>query len=103
MRLGATDRYGHRNAGISGGTGGDGESDAKTRAIFEVNVAGTLNTIQPVIPLMKQRGRGANRHHEFTGQFSRLSRRACLLREQAAVRIYGEALRGETRATLHCR
>src|SRR3989338_7723253 len=35
------------NAGISGGTGGEGEDEAQTRAIFDVNFTGVVNTVCP--------------------------------------------------------
>ena len=40
------------NAGISGGSGGD------KRRIIETNIGGVLNTIEPVIELMRERGQG---------------------------------------------
>ncbi len=46
------------NAGISGGTGGDGshggqESAEQVRCLFAVNVDGVFNTVLPAIPLMR--------------------------------------------------
>lgn len=40
------------NAGISGGTAGTMESDAQTRAIFETNLGGVLNTVLPALAVM---------------------------------------------------
>ena len=41
------------NAGISGGTGRGGqESTERTQAIFDVNVGGVLNTVQPAMAAM---------------------------------------------------
>jgi len=42
------------NAGISGGTSGaEGLKDDQARRIFAINFDGTLNTVQPVLPLMR--------------------------------------------------
>ncbi len=46
------------NAGISAGTGGQGEDEEQTRAIFAVNVEGVVNTVLPVIPRMRARAYG---------------------------------------------
>lgn len=40
------------NAGISGGTAGQMESAAQTRAIFETNLGGVLNTVLPAMERM---------------------------------------------------
>ena len=82
------------NAGISGGTGGRGEDADQTRAIMEINVDGVLNTVLPVIPLMRERSHG---------QIALVSSLAGLLAmpgapaysaSKAAVRAWGESLRG---------
>lgn len=82
------------NAGISGGTGGGGESDVQAREIFDVNLTGVLNTIHPAIARMRPR-----RH----GQIAVMSSLAALRgfpgapaysASKASVKIYAEALRG---------
>ncbi|MDH5749523.1 MAG: SDR family NAD(P)-dependent oxidoreductase [Rhodospirillales bacterium] len=82
------------NAGISAGSGGRGESAEQAREIFAVNLAGVLNTVLPAIPLMQGRK---------TGQIAIMSSLAGLISlpgapsyaaSKAAVRSYGEALRG---------
>lgn len=82
------------NAGISGGTGGGGESDAQAREIFDVNVTGVMNTIHPAIDRMRPR-----RH----GQVAVMSSLAALRgfpgapaysASKASVKTYAEALRG---------
>ena len=45
-------------AGISRGTFSREETTAETRAVFAVNLDGMLNTVEPAIPLFRQRGRG---------------------------------------------
>lgn len=83
------------NAGISAGTGGDGESEAQARRIFAVNLEGVLNTLHPVIPGMVARGQG---------QIALISSLAGLRGQpgapaysasKGAVRMYGESLRLE--------
>lgn len=82
------------NAGISGGTGGGGESDDQAREIFDINMTGVLNTIHPAIERMRPR-----RH----GQIAVMSSLAALRgfpgapaysASKAAVKVYAEALRG---------
>ncbi len=82
------------NAGISGGTGGGGESDVQAREIFDINLSGVLNTIHPAIDRMRPR-----RH----GQIAVMSSLAALRgfpgapaysASKASVKVYAEALRG---------
>lgn len=44
------------NAGISGGSGGTGETEEQTRDIFAINLAGVINTVFPAIDIMTNRG-----------------------------------------------
>ncbi|MGE3623737.1 MAG: SDR family NAD(P)-dependent oxidoreductase [Bdellovibrionales bacterium] len=83
------------NAGISAGTGGQGESETQARAIFAVNLAGVLNTIQPAIFLMKQRSRGQIAIISSLAGFYGFPGAPAYSASKAAVRVYGEALRGE--------
>jgi short-subunit dehydrogenase len=83
------------NAGISAGTGRQGESSDQARAIFEVNVAGVLNTVQPAIALMKQRGRGQIAIMSSLAGFRGFPGAPAYCASKAAVRVYGEALRFE--------
>ncbi|HEV7368517.1 SDR family NAD(P)-dependent oxidoreductase, partial [Arenibaculum sp.] len=46
------------NAGISAGTGGEGESPEQARRIFATNLDGVLNTVHPLLPAMRARRRG---------------------------------------------
>lgn len=83
------------NAGISAGTGGpDGEVEDQVRAIFDVNVTGVFNTVWPILPRMEARGRGQVALMAslagFTGWFGAPAYSA----SKAAIRVYGEALRG---------
>lgn len=85
------------NAGISGGTGGDtqGEAFGAARKIFDVNVIGVMNTIEPAIEKMI-----AKNH---SGQIAIVSSLAgfrgwcgapAYSASKGCVRFYGEALRG---------
>ncbi|MBC4014396.1 SDR family NAD(P)-dependent oxidoreductase [Siccirubricoccus deserti] len=48
------------NAGISAGTGGRAEPMAVSRAVFETNVTGVLNTVLPAIEAMAEQSPGAD-------------------------------------------
>lgn len=88
------------NAGISAGTGGGGESLEQIENIFDTNIYGLLNTIYPAIDNMKQK----NLEQKNGGQVVLLSSMAgyrglpsspAYSASKGAVRIYGEALRGD--------
>jgi NAD(P)-dependent dehydrogenase (short-subunit alcohol dehydrogenase family) len=92
------------NAGISAGTGGEGESDAQVRRIFAVNVDGVFNTIHPAIAVMRKRPLGAE---GTRGQIAIMSSLAgfrgfagapAYCASKAAVKVYGEALRPDLAA-----
>jgi len=91
------------NAGISGGTGGGvgatGEGDEQVRRIFAVNLDGVVNTVLPAAALMRAR----EPRDGVKGQIAIMSSLASFrgipgvptyCASKAAVRIYGEALRG---------
>lgn len=82
------------NAGISGGTGGGGESAEQARRIFDVNVTGVLNTINPVLPRMSARRRGQIAIMSSLASFSGWPGAPAYSASKGAVRMYGEALRG---------
>lgn len=88
------------NAGISGGTGGSqgGETTAQARMIFDINLTGVLNTIEPALSCMQKRDTNKN-----AGQIAIMSSLASFSgwpgapaysASKGAVRLYGEALRG---------
>ena len=81
------------NAGISGGTVG-GEGAAQTRRIFAVNVDGALNTVLPAIPRMQARRRGQIALMSSLSAFRALPGSPAYSASKAAVRFWGEALRG---------
>lgn len=90
------------NAGISGGTGGrlDGEPVSEARCIFDTNVTGVFNTVEPSLAKMKAQENG--------GQIAIVSSLAgfrgwpsspAYSASKGAVRFYGEALRGALKNT----
>ena len=84
------------NAGISGGTGGPkGEKEEKARRIFAVNVEGVINTVAPAMPLMIARGRGQIGIMSSLASFLGFAGAPAYCASKAAVRVYGEGLRGE--------
>lgn len=83
------------NAGISAGTGGGVETEAQTRSIFATNVDGVLNSIHPLIPRMVTRGQGQIALISSLASFRGMAGAAAYCGSKAAVRVYGEALRGD--------
>lgn len=82
------------NAGISAGLKGLDGLDAHVRTIFAVNVDGVLNTVHPAIPRMAARGRGQIAIMSSLAGFRGMPGAAAYSASKAAVRAYGEALRG---------
>lgn len=90
------------NAGISGGTGGgiEGEPVSNARKIFDVNITGVFNTIEPALNKMQETGNN--------GQIAIISSLAgfrgwpgapAYSASKGCVRFYGEALRGSLKDT----
>jgi short-subunit dehydrogenase len=84
------------NAGISGGTY-HGETPEQTREILSVNMDGVLNTILPAIPLLQSRRRGQIAIMSSLASFRGFPGAPAYCASKAAVRIWGEALRGDLR------
>lgn len=83
------------NAGISGGTSGGGaESPEQTRRIFAVNVDGVVNTVLPALPAMRARRRGQVAVMSSLAGFVGFPGAPAYCASKAAVRVWGEALRG---------
>jgi len=87
------------NAGISAGTGGRGEGEAQARAIFAVNIEGVLNTILPLLPALVARQRGQLALMSSLAGFRGFPGAPAYCASKAAVRIWGEALRGELKGS----
>lgn len=73
------------NAGISGG-------DA--RELMAVNVQGILNTVEPAIPPLRAQGHGQVALMSSLAGFRGLPNAPAYCASKAAVRVYGEGLRG---------
>jgi short-subunit dehydrogenase len=87
------------NAGISAGTGGVQESDAQTRRIMAVNVDGVIGTVLPAVARMRPRRRGQIAIMSSLASFRGFPGAPAYSASKAAVRIWGEALRGDLRGT----
>ncbi len=82
------------NAGISAGTSGGTESAQQVREIFATNVDGVINLVGPVAEKMKMRGHGQIAVMASLAGFRGLPSSPAYSASKAAVRVYGEALRG---------
>jgi short-subunit dehydrogenase len=84
------------NAGISGGTGGeiDSEPEKQVKEIFDINVRGAINTISPIIPRMLSRKKGQIAIMSSLASFSGWPGAPAYSASKASVRYYGEALHG---------
>ncbi len=89
------------NAGIGGGSGGHahGEPVSQARRIFDVNLTGVLNTIDPVLDKMISRGRGQIAIISSLAGFRGWPGAPSYSASKGAVRFYGESLRGSIRHT----
>ena len=83
------------NAGISPGLKTGHESAQDVRSVFAVNLTGVMNTVQPAISLMRQRKHGQIALMSSLASFRGFSGGASYCASKAAVRVYGEALRGD--------
>lgn len=86
------------NAGISAGTRGGGESDEQTRDVFRVNLDGVLNTVLPILGPMRARRRGQIAIMSSVAGFRGLAGAPAYCASKAAVRVWGEGVRGEAAA-----
>jgi len=90
------------NAGVSAGTGGASESPEQARRVLATNIDGVMNTVLPAIDAML--ARQPTRPDGRRGQIAVMSSLAgfrgfpgapSYCASKAAVRIWGEAMRGE--------
>lgn len=86
------------NAGISAGTGGGMETEEQARRIFAVNLDGVLNTVHPLLPAMRARRRGQIALMSSLAAFRGFPGAPAYCASKAAVRVYGESLRGDLAA-----
>lgn len=82
------------NAGISAGTAGGGETEQQVKDIFDINVNGVFHTVHPVLPLMQERGQGQVAIVSSIASIRGFATAPAYSASKAAVRSYGEALRG---------
>lgn len=82
------------NAGISAGTSGGTESANQIKEIFATNIGGILNLINPAIEKMKLRKSGQIALISSLAGFRGLPSSPAYSASKSAVRVYGEALRG---------
>ncbi len=87
------------NAGISADTSAAAETRGagQARRIFAVNVDGVLNTVLPVIPPMRARGHGQIALMSSIAAFRGFPHAPAYCASKAAVKAYGEGLRGSLR------
>ncbi len=83
------------NAGISAGTGVGGETKAQTRRVVATNLDGVLNTVLPAVDCMRPRGRGQVAIMSSLAAFRGFPGAPAYCASKAAVRVWGEALRGD--------
>jgi short-subunit dehydrogenase len=83
------------NAGISAGTGGGGETGDQARRVVATNLDGVLNTVLPAVARMRPRGRGQIAIMSSLAAFRGFPGAPAYCASKAAVRVWGEALRGE--------
>lgn len=83
------------NAGIGISSDDGGEIEEQCRAIFNTNLYGVLNTILPIIPHFKNRKKGQIAIISSLAAFRGLPSCPSYSASKAAVKAYGEALRGE--------
>lgn len=82
------------NAGISGGKSKPDNAAELTRRIFATNIDGVVNSIHPVAPKMAERKRGQIAIISSLAAMRGLPSAPAYSASKAAVRAYGEALRG---------
>ncbi len=86
------------NAGISAGTGRDGETDAQARQIMAVNLDGVINTVLPALGGLRARRRGQIAIISSLAAFRGFPGAPAYCASKAAVRVWGESLRGHLAA-----
>ncbi len=82
------------NAGISAGTGGDGENDAQTRRLLATNIDGVVNTVLAALPFLQARRHGQIALMSSLAAFRGFPGAPAYGASKAAVRVWGESLRG---------
>ena len=86
------------NAGISAGTGSGSEPKDQARRILDVNLMGVVNTVMPAVELMRPRRSGQVAILSSLAAFRGFPGAPAYCASKAAVRVWGEALRGHLHA-----
>lgn len=81
------------NAGISGETGLPGDDPAHAARIYQVNVLGVLNTVEPLLPRLRARRRGHVSLIASLAGFRGFARAPAYSGSKAALMIHGESWR----------
>lgn len=81
------------NAGISGGDDDDSRSDVRFREIMDINLAGTFNTVNPLIPRMIARKSGHIVLMSSMAGYRGIPNAPAYSVSKVAVRAYGDSLR----------
>lgn len=82
------------NAGISAGTFGGTEPDEQVYNIYETNIFGVLNTIEPIIPIMQKRRSGQIALISSMSSFVGMASCPAYSSSKSCITSYGEGLRG---------
>ena len=85
------------NAGVSREGLEDLDREARLRRVLATNIDGVINTVQPALERMRGRKRGQVAIMSSIASFLGLPSALAYSTSKAAVRIYGEGLRGEAR------
>ncbi len=85
------------NAGVSGGTLKGTETEDQARRIFAVNIDGVLNTVFPILPAMQARRSGQIGIMSSLAGYRGFPGAPAYGASKAAVKVWGEALRGDLR------
>jgi len=84
------------NAGITSNTAphGDPESWDTIKRVFDINLFGALGTVTPLVEPMRKRGHGQIAIMSSLGAYRGLPLTPAYCGSKAAIKVYGEALRG---------
>lgn len=85
------------NAGVSREGLQDLDREARLRRVLATNIDGVINTVQPALDRMRVRERGQVAIMSSIASFLGMPSAIAYSTSKAAVRIYGEGLRGEAR------
>jgi len=84
-------------AGVSYGSAEQEETPEETRRTFAINLDGMLNTIEPVLPIFRQRQRGQLALMSSHGACRGFPIAPSYSATKAAIRVYGEGLQARLR------